>query len=100
LARVYSDDLFVGQALINLEQDSIELFGYTGIIFVIIMFATIPLMFVSSPIGMLFGGMISIIMAILLNLFNGGILGKNATIIYLIIASIILILRIAKEERL
>jgi len=100
LARVYSDDLFVGQALINLEQDSIEVFGYTGIIFVIIMFATIPLMFISSPMGLLFGGMISIIMAVLLNLFNGGILGKNATIIYLIIASIILIWRIAKEERL
>ena len=100
MAEVYSDGEFVSQAMFSLSPDAFESFGYAGVIMIIIMFMTIPLMFISSPVGMVFGAIISVIMMGLLQVFDGGgILGTSSAIIWFIIAGLILVWRISKGGR-
>ena len=98
LAEIYSDGEFVGQTLFSLSPQALESFGYTGVIMVIIMFMVLPLMFVSSPVGMVFGGIIAIVMMGLLSMFDygGTLLGSGSMIMWFIVAGLILVWRMSK----
>jgi hypothetical protein len=98
LAELYSDGEFVGQTLFSLSPQALESFGYTGVIMVIIMFMVLPLMFVSSPVGMVFGGIIAIVMMGLLSMFDygGTLLGSGSMIMWFIVAGLILVWRMSK----
>jgi len=108
LAELYSTDpdenlVFVGQTLFSLSPSALESFGLAGVIMVIIMFMVLPMMFISSPIGMVFGGIIAIIMMSLLQMFDyggtfigGGSLGNVSMIVWFVIAGLILVWRISK----
>ena len=97
IAEVYSDGQFISQAMFSLSPNALESFGYAGVIMVIIMFMVLPLMFISSPVGMVFGAIIAVIMMGMMQLFDGGgILGTSSAIIWFIIAGLILVWRISK----
>ena len=100
LAELYSDGEFIGQTLFSLSPQALESFGYAGVIMVIIMFMVLPLMFVSSPVGMVFGGIIAIVMMGLLSMFDygGTLLGSGSMIMWFIIAGLILVWRMSKGE--
>ena len=103
LAELYSTDpdvnlVFVGQTLFSLSPSALESFGLAGVIMVIIMFMVLPMMFISSPIGMVFGGIIAIIMMGLLQMFDygGTFVGTGSMIMWFVIAGLILVWRISK----
>ena len=98
LAELYSDGEFIGQTLFSLSPQALESFGYAGVIMVIIMFMVLPLMFVSSPVGMVFGGIIAIVMMGLLSMFDygGTLLGSGSMIMWFIVAGLILVWRMSK----
>lgn len=92
-----SDPNTIAQARINLYDSSRDAFGSTGTIFVILLLLTIPFMFITSLVGMVIGGMVGVILAVLLLLTTGGAgLGITASVIWLIISGAVIIWRLTK----
>ncbi len=101
VARLYSSsspDRLVKIYWFSIEEDAMDIFGYTGIILVFILILTIPFLMISSTIGMIIGTFIGLIIAALLNFYEGGsLLGTGSTIIWAIIAGGIIIWKIAQR---
>lgn len=100
---LFKDGDFVASELIKLEESIDDIFGpegkYTTIIFALLLFITLPLLFITSTIGIVLGAMLGIIFAILLNLYTAtGIFGTAATALWFLLAGAILIWRIATRN--
>ena len=92
-----SPDRLIATYIFSVEEDALDIFGYTGIILVFILIVTLPFLLISSTIGMIIGVFIGLIIATLLNLYEGGgILGVGATVIWAIVAGGIIIWKIAQ----
>ena len=77
-----------------------ETFGGTVYIILLLMMITLPLMFITSAIGVVIGAILGLIMAALLNVFAAGTwIGLGSTIVWLIIAGGIIIWKIAERAR-
>lgn len=99
-AYLYKDNNFINAEIYSLAVDAFDTFGYTGYLFALFLFMTLPLMFISSPVIIVIGAMLGIIFAVMLNLFTGGsIIGVGSTIIWFLIAGGILIWKINNIRR-
>lgn len=79
----------------KLDVDPADLFGYDAFILILLLLLTLPMMLISSGVGIIVGAIMGLIMAVMLNLFvAGGIFGTASSIMWLIIAGGILIWKI------
>jgi len=93
---VTKDDTPVTKARFNLEIKPVDIFGRTSIIMTIFLFLTLVLLVVQSAIAMIIFGIIGLIFAGYLTLFAGGSgVVVGASIIWLIIAGMIIIWKAA-----
>ncbi len=101
IAKLYSSsspDRLVKVWIFTIEEDAMDIFGYTGIVLVFILILTIPFLLISSTIGMIIGTFIGLIIAALLNIYEGGgIIGVGATVLWAIIAGGIIIWKISQR---
>jgi hypothetical protein len=99
LAELYKDGVFLGYQTFNLQDSSDADFGTSGLIMMLILYITIPLMMISSGIGIVIASILGMVFAGILNLYTGGsILGVSSTIIWFIIAGGILIWKINQKK--
>lgn len=98
---LYKNGEFIDTSFFNLQESVNTGFGYTGTIMMILLFLTIPLMFITSPVGMIIGGVIGLVIAGLLNLYTGGsFIGITSTLIWIVIAGAILVWKINQVRQL
>jgi len=99
IARLSKDDDLVKLSTFSIKEDASEIFGKDGMVFLLVMIIILPLMIISSTIGMIIAAMIGIVFAMLLNFFEGGsFFGVGATFLWLVIAGGIIIWKIAQKE--
>ncbi len=95
-SQIFKDGSLISSNFYNLNDGAPE-FGANGIIMALILIITLPLMFITSPIGIVIGAMIGVITAGSLLLFTGGSLfGVTSSIMWLIIAGSILVWRMIR----
>lgn len=95
-SQIFKDGSLISNNFYNLA-DGAAAFGTNGIIMALIMIITLPLMFISSPIGIVIGAIIGVIMSGSLLLYTGGsFFGAASTITWLVVAGLILLWRMAK----
>lgn len=98
-ANLYKDGQFVSQIIFSLNDTDDTGFGSTGIIMLLILYITIPLMMISSGAGIVIGAILGMLFGAMLNLFDGGtLIGVTSTIIWFIIAGAIVLYKINKER--
>lgn len=80
----------------TIAQEPSEIFGATGAFLLFVMVITLALMFITSTIGLVFGLIVGLIAGATLVIYNGGgIIGVGATLIWVVLAGIIIIFKIA-----
>jgi len=95
VSELWSNQDLVTTDTFTIEADSDTVFGGEIIVFGLIMAITIPLMFITSAVGVVVGGIIGFIASILLFIFSGGsILGELSSVLWLILAAVIIIFKI------
>lgn len=100
IASLYKDGVFVTSQVFTITPDSKDIFGYEGIILMIILLLTIPLMFISSPIGIIVGIIIGIVVAIFLGIFNApNVLGTASSLIWLIVTGGIIVWKLSTSNK-
>jgi hypothetical protein len=100
LAELFKDGTLVTSSIYTINPNPKDTFGNDGIIMVIMLLLIIPLVFISSPIGIIIGIIVGIGVAITLNIINGGsVLGIGSSFIWLIIAGGILIWKLAQRNQ-
>jgi len=98
--QIFKDNNIVDIYYISLKPDSFDYFGYTGYFLAFIIIMIIPLMFITSLIGVVVGMMIGVVMLSLLLLTNGAsIYSITGGIIWFMIAGIILLWKLNQTER-
>jgi hypothetical protein len=96
--NLYSNNVYLGSKIDTFGQDARDIFGYTGIVLLIVMFGMLPFFFISSPVGMVVSAMVAVISAAILNIYSGGgIIGIGSTAIWFIIAGGIIIWKMTRE---
>ena len=99
ISTIYINNKFVVQKFVTLSQDRREVFGYTGYILAFVLIVTMSLMFISSPIGTIIGSIMGMVVLGMMWLLEGGtILSATSTIMWLIVASVIIIWRISQIQ--
>ena len=101
LVQVRENNELITQASFSLTPDAFDNFGNTGIIMVGLLFLTLVLMAVpSGAIATLVFGVLGLIFAGMLTLFNGGgVIGVGSALMWLIIAIVIVIIKISKRNK-
>jgi hypothetical protein len=97
---LYKDGRFIDVAYFYFNRNTpSQTFGSTGTIMLVLMFISLPLMFITNPIGIVVGAIIGLIFGSLLNLYtSGSILGIASTFIWIILAGGIIIWKINNKE--
>lgn len=94
-AILYKDGQYVTSGLFSLTDDTETGFGSTGLLMMVILYITVPLMMISSGAGIVIGAILGLIFAGLLNLYTGGgIIGIGSALIWFIIAGVIILWKI------
>lgn len=76
-----------------------EIFGKTGIILTVLLFMTLVLMGVGSGVTVVIFGIVGLIFASILTIFAGGnVIGLGSSILWLIVAGIILLVKMANRK--
>ena len=100
ISKVYMNEELITQANFGIFPDRDDYFGGTGIIFLLILVIILPLMFVTSTVGVVLGSIFGIIIAGALMIYTDfSWLGVRSSIIWLIIAGIILIWKIHERSK-
>ena len=98
LTEVYKDGNLIKYQFFQIEESATDIFGLDGIIFLLILIISLPLMAMGSKIVMLVSGFLAFIIAALLNIYQGGsFIGIGSTIIWGIIAISIIIWKMGVE---
>lgn len=99
VTTITKDSKILGTTIFEFFTNPSEIFGGMQSILLLIMLVTLPMLFISHPIGPVLGGMIALITAGLLNIYDGGsIIGIAGTTGWAIIAGGILIWRISNRN--
>lgn len=99
LAELYSNGNLITTRIYSITADVREIFGTEGLIIFLLLMITIPLMLITSGVGVIIGVFAGLILSYLLNLYStGNIIGTASTIIWVIIAGIIVIWKISRRE--
>jgi hypothetical protein len=97
LGNLYLNNEIVTSELYTIISNPIEVFGYDGIVLIILLLMIMPLMFISSLVGMIIITILGLIMGgVLMIINNGDIFSTSSAIIWLIIAGGIIIWKITK----
>lgn len=98
--KVYMDDEMITQATYTIFPDREDYFGGTAIIMLLIMVIVIPLMFITSTIGTVIGGLLAILMAGALMIYTGySFYGIGSAFLFLIITAGIIIWKISERSK-
>jgi len=98
VSKLYNDGVLVTTRTYSINPEAGDYFGTDVLVMVLILMITIPLMFVTSPIGVIIGVILGLIMAGALLILKGSILGTVSAIIWAILAGGIIIWKIARRE--
>ena len=99
IVDVFRDGSLIRRSQFDLSPDAMDNFGYTGVILVGLLFLTLSLMAIASgPIAVIIMGLLGLVFASMLSLFNGSVLGIGASIMWLIIAGIIIIIKASNSQ--
>lgn len=99
LIEISKDGSYFGQKTFSLLPKSQDIFGSTGLILTALAFLTLALMGISSGIAVIVFGIIGLVFAGLLSIFeSGNILGVGSAIVWLIVAGIIIIWKISNRR--
>ncbi len=97
--RIFKDGVLIRTEVFKINEDFDAIFQGNQIIMILVLMMTIPLMMISSPIGLLVGVAIGLIMASSLLIFNGGTyLGPASMIIWVLASAGVIIWKIASKE--
>ncbi len=103
IADLFSDGLLISTEIFTINPDARANWGgsYSTAIFMgILAVDTIALMFISSPIGILIGALLGLILVSILVIINSGsILGTSSALIWFIVAIAIVIYKIVQRKR-
>ena len=97
IAELYKDDLLVVKSIYSVAEDVSSLIGKDYIIFLAIMIMTIPLMLITSTIGVVIGVIFGLIASSLLFISEGSLLSAGGSLMWLIIAGIIIIYKLSRR---
>ncbi len=92
-SKLWSNGKLITTINHNFGDTPFDNFGLGGYVFLILLLLSIPLMFISSPVGVVFGVIIGLILGSLLLIYEGGV-GVGAFIIWALIAGGIIIWKI------
>ena len=93
---IYKDGDFMKSAYYSLKPDGFATFGYSGIFLGTLAYMMIVLMGATSGVVAVVMGIVGLIFISLLGIFSGGsILGLGSTILWFIVAGIIIIIKIS-----
>lgn len=96
---VWKDDEFVAFDSFSLAPTGYDTFGHTGVIMAVIVIITLPLMAITSGIAMIVFVLIGIVFMTASTLLTGGsIIGIGSTIIWIICAGVIIIVKLSKRR--
>lgn len=99
ITEVYRDGSIIATNYYSISPDASEIFGTTRIIILLIMVVTLPLMMITSTIGIVVGVILGLIMGSLLFLIDGGsFLSAASGILWIIIAGVIIIWKISQNR--
>lgn len=98
--ELYKNGNFINSAFYTIKTNVTEAFGLTGYLFLLLLYITIPMMMITTGIGIVIGAIIGLIFAALLNLYEGGgFIGIGSTLLWFIIAGGILIWKINQRNQ-
>lgn len=100
VVKLYKDTILVGTGRINLQQTPSQIFGNSLVFLSILMMITLIGVAISdNPVIMIVSLMIGVILLFSLNLVaHNGLIGSGATILFLIFAIIIILIKIARRS--
>lgn len=97
LAKLYVDGDLIEQRYFNLNQDARDIFGSASVILIILLFMTLPLIAVGSAEITILAGIFALVIGSVLNIWNGGIIGAGASVLWLVIAGGILLWKMTQR---
>ena len=96
---IYQNGEYFGTAFESLAPNSMEIFGYTGLILTAISFLMLALMGISSGIATIIFGIVGLVFMGLIQIFeSGSVFGLGSAILWLIVAGTIIIIKITKRR--
>lgn len=99
LSTLYNNGNFVAQATYKVAAENTELTSGTKAFLMMLLFLTIPMFFISNPVGVLLGAMFAMIFGgLLLVIDTGSFFGEASVIGWFAVAIIILIIRISRRN--
>ena len=99
VSKLYVDGDYLTTRTFTVGFDASDIFGTEGYVLVLILMMTIPLMFITSSIGLLIGIGVGVITAgALVMMQGGGFIGTASVFLWIIIAGGILVWKIASKE--
>jgi len=97
--KVYKDGTLIRTEMFRITPDFDQIFQGNQIILVLVLMMTIPLMLIGTPISLLIGVAVGLIMSSALMIFNGGsYLGPASMMIWVLASAGIIIWKIASKE--
>lgn len=99
LFKISKGGIQIGTAIFSLDESLFDIDKGTSVILLFLLIITIPLILISSEVGMVIGVILGIIVASILTLAGeGSFLGVGATLMWLVIAGGIIIWKIGGRE--
>jgi len=99
IGEFFSNGKFLAQGVFSLEESANDLFEGTRLIMLLTLYITLPLMMITSGIGVLLGAAIGFIVAGLLNIIDtGSLFAIGNTITWFLVAIMILIWKISRRN--
>jgi len=93
---IQKDDFFMKVYYVSLKPESFATFGYTGVFLGVLAYMMIVLMATTSGVIAVVMGMVGLIFISLLGIFSGGsIIGMGSTLLWFMVAGVIIIFKIS-----
>lgn len=90
--QVYSDGIFLGNSIFSLQPSPGSVFGGTRVVLAIVMYSTLTLMMIASPVTIIIGAVLGMIFAGLFHLVDGGsFIGNSSILLWFLIAAGVII---------
>ena len=98
IATPIVNGFWLSSYILSLGPDANSIYGGTRIILGMLMYSTLALLFMPNPLAMVIGGILGLIFAGLFMLVNNGSLyGTGATILFFVVAGVIVLYQISKR---
>ena len=99
--QLFKDGFFVAELFVQLvDEGTSDAFGNTGIILLLILYITLPLMFITERVGVVIFAIFGFIFAGILGIYTGGeIFGLGSVILWFIVAGGILLYKITRKRQ-